>query len=258
LSAAIKFQLLGTGTSQGVPVIGCDCPVCLSEEPKDHRFRTAAYISDTETHLLIDTGPDLRMQLLRANISNIHGVLMTHEHNDHVAGMDDLRPINFLHRRSIPIYAEKRVCDQLRKSFQYIFDDKYQYPGKPRLTLKEITIEPFMIGSIRVIPIRIMHGHLPIIGFRFGDIAYLTDVKTIPDSELEKLTGLKYLFLSALHHDPHHSHLNLDEALDLIKQIYPKQTFLTHCSHRMGLFEDIEKQLPEHVNLGYDGLLVEI
>lgn len=258
MSYSLKFQLLGTGTSQGVPVIGCDCPVCLSDNPKDNRFRTAAYISNGETHLLIDTGPDLRMQLLGANISNIHGVLMTHEHNDHVAGIDDLRPINFLHRRSIPIYAEKRVSDQLGKSFQYIFDDKYHYPGKPRLTREEITVDPFMIGSIRVIPIRVMHGHLPILGYRFADIAYLTDVKTIPESEFDKLAGLNYLFLSALHHHPHHSHLNLEEALEVIKLIRPKQTFLTHCSHRMGLFEDIEKQLPEHVNLGYDGLLVEI
>ena len=258
MTSKLKFQLLGTGTSQGVPVIGCECSVCLSNNPKDHRLRNAAYLSDGTTHLLIDTGPDLRMQLLRAKISNVHAVLMTHEHNDHVAGMDDLRPINFLHRRTIPIYAEKRVCKQLKKSFEYIFDDQYNYPGKPRLTLQEISLKPFFCGDIKIIPIRVMHGELPILGFRVDDIAYLSDVKTIPFLELNKLKGIKYLFLSALHHNPHHSHLNLNEALQLIEKIKPEQSFLTHCSHSMGLYKNIEKQLPENVNLAYDGLFVEI
>lgn len=224
----------------------------------DKRFRNAAYLSDGETHLLIDTGPDLRAQLLMANISDIHAVLMTHEHNDHVAGMDDLRPINFLHHRTIPIYSEPRVCEQLKKSFDYIFNEHYHYPGKPRLTLNRIGLDRFSIGQIRIQPVRIMHGALPILGFRFGRLAYLSDVKSVPEEEIEKLTGLDVLIVSALHHKAHHSHMNLEEALDLIGRLGPKQAYLTHISHHMGLHSDIDKQLPPGVNLGYDGLLIEI
>ena len=258
MSGPLKFQLLGTGTSQGVPVIGCSCEVCLSKDPRDNRLRNAAWVSDGETSILIDTGPDLRTQLLRAKISDVHAVLMTHEHNDHVAGIDDLRPINFLHRRSIPIFAEERVCRQLEKSFGYIFDAGYEYPGKPRLTLHEIGTDTLRIGEMVIRPIRIMHGALPILGFRFGGIAYLSDVKSVPDSEMEKLEGLDYLFVSALHHRPHHSHMNLEEALQFVDRVQPEHAFLTHISHHMGLYRDVNKTLPDGVNLGYDGLLIEL
>lgn len=241
-----------------MPVVGCKCEVCTSNDPRDNRLRNAAWLSDGQTSILIDTGPDLRAQLLRAQITDVHGVLMTHEHNDHVAGIDDLRPINFLQRRAIPIYAEHRVCKQLQRSFGYIFDTHYEYPGKPRLTLHEITTEALKVGGLLVQPIRVMHGTLPILGFRFGDIAYLSDVKSIPEPELEKLTGLKYLCVSALHHRPHHSHMNLEEALELIERLKPANTYLTHISHHMGLHRDIDKSLPEGVNLGYDGLLIEL
>ncbi len=215
-------------------------------------------MTDGETSILIDTGPDLRAQLLRAQITDVHAVLMTHEHNDHVAGIDDLRPINFLHRKTIPILAEPRVCKQLRQSFGYIFDAHYDYPGKPRLTLHEISTEPLKVGGFRIQPIRIMHGTLPILGFRTRSIAYLSDVKSIPETEIDKLYGLKYLFVSALHHRPHHSHMNLEEALQLIEILQPEKTYLTHISHHMGLHQDIDKTLPEGVNLGYDGLFIDI
>lgn len=258
MSSNISLKILGTGTSQGVPVIGCRCDICLSDDPRDKRLRCSAYVTDGETSLLIDCGPDLRAQLLRAKITNIDAVLLTHEHNDHVAGMDDLRPINFLHRKHVPIYAEERVKKLVNRSFEYIFDDTYQYPGKPRLILNQMCIDPFEIGTIRIQPIRIMHGDLPILGFRFGDIAYLTDVKTIPEEEFFKLKNLDTLIISALHHSPHHSHMNLSEAITMVQRIQPRQTFFTHCSHRMGLTKEISGELPEGMNLAYDGLFIQV
>ena len=257
MKPALTFRLLGTGTSQGVPVVGCTCKVCTSDDYRDKRLRSAAYVTDGNTHLLIDTSPDLRYQLLRSGISDVHAVLMTHEHNDHVAGMDDLRPINFLHHRTIPVYAEKRVGKALRRSFEYIFDKNYHYPGKPRLSLEEISLNPFQVDTIEVIPIRVMHGSLPILGYRFGRIAYLTDVKTIPDEEYSKLKGLDTLVISALHHNPHHSHANLEEALELVERIGPGQSFFMHCSHSMGLFREIDPKLPEGVNLAFDDQIIQ-
>lgn len=250
----MKITFLGTGTSQGVPVIGCDCEVCLSNHPKDKRLRTSAMVEVDGKTIVIDAGPDFRQQLLRAKVSDVTAILMTHEHNDHIIGMDDVRPLNFKHRRQMPVYAEERVQKELKHRFSYIFDEN-PYPGAPRLILKNIDSEEIInIENIKIIPIRAMHGQLPVFGFRFGDFTYLTDIKTISSKELAKVKGTKVLALDALHHSVHHSHLNLEEALALIEIIQPEQAYLIHISHRMGLAEVVNKSLPKGVQLAYDGL----
>ena len=208
----MKITFLGTGTSQGVPVIGCDCPVCLSSDPKDDRLRTAAMVQVDGKTIVIDVGPDFRQQLLRAKVTDITAILMTHEHNDHIIGMDDVRPLNFKHRKHMTVYAEERVQKELKQRFSYVFDEN-PYPGAPRLILENIDSQELInIDGVEIIPIRALHGQLPVFGFRFGDFTYLTDIKTISDEELEKVKGTKILALDALHHSVHHSHLNLEEA----------------------------------------------
>lgn len=254
----MKVTFLGTGTSQGVPVIGCDCEVCLSSDPRDNRFRTSAMVEVAGKTIIIDAGPDFRQQLLRAKVTDVSAILMTHEHNDHIIGMDDVRPLNFKHKKHMPVYAEKRVQDELKERFAYVFADN-PYPGAPRLILKDIDSQQVInIEGTEVLPIRAMHGQLPVFGFRFGDFTYLTDIKTISEEELDKVRGTKFLALDALHHSVHHSHLNLEEALALIKIIKPEQAYLIHISHRMGLTEEMNKTLPDGVELAYDGLEVNI
>jgi len=254
----LKITFLGTGTSQGVPVIGCDCAVCLSDDFRDNRLRTSAMVEVEGKTIVIDAGPDFRQQLLRAKVTDVTAILMTHEHNDHIIGMDDVRPLNFKHRKHMPVYAEPRVQAELKDRFAYIFD-KNPYPGAPRLILQSIEKDKVMhIEGIEIIPIRAMHAQLPVFGFRFGHFTYLTDIKTISEAELNKVKGTKILALDALHHSVHHAHLNLEEALVLIKKIQPEQAYLIHVSHRMGLAKEVNKTLPKGVQLAYDGLVVEM
>lgn len=254
----MKITFLGTGTSQGVPVIACPCAICQSDDPRDKRLRTAAMVEMEGNTFIIDAGPDFRQQLLRAKVKEVTAILMTHEHNDHIIGMDDVRPLNFLQKKAMSVYAEKRVQEELQTRFAYIFAEN-PYPGAPRIDLKEvIQDQDIQVERSIITPIRAWHGQLPVFGYRFGDFTYLTDLNRIEQTELKKVKGTKILALDALHHNKHHSHLNLEEALALIERIQPDQAYLIHISHRMGLYEEIQKQLPANVALAYDGLQVEL
>jgi phosphoribosyl 1,2-cyclic phosphate phosphodiesterase len=234
-------------------VIGCTCVVCSSSDPRDNRLRTSALLTAGRTHLLIDAGPDLRQQMLRARVDHLDAILLTHEHNDHVIGLDDVRPFNFRSGRAMAVYALPRVAKAVRDRFEYVFGEPI--PGLPRLELRPLhKDEPIEVGGLAVQPVGVDHGPLPILGFRFGDLTYLTDVKTLRPDELDKIRGTRFLVLNALHHHPHPTHLNLHEALDLIRLIGPERAWLTHMSHHMGLAREVEAGLPEGVHLGYDGL----
>ncbi len=252
----MKLTLLGTGTSQGVPVIGCDCEVCTSADPRDNRLRSSALVTDGDTNIIIDAGPDFRQQMLRARVHHVDGILLTHEHNDHVIGLDDVRPFNFRTGHPMAVYALPRVAEQVRRRFEYVFGEPV--PGVPRIELIPLDKNtPFYIGGIKVQPIEILHGRLPILGFRFGNLTYLTDVKMVTGLEKEKIAGSKYLITSALHHREHPVHMNLEEALAFIADVAPERAWLTHVSHQMGLAKEMEQQLPPGVALAYDGLGIE-
>lgn len=254
----MKATFLGTGTSQGIPVIGCDCVVCQSENPHDKRLRVALMLETENTRIVIDVGTDFRQQMLQNHVKKLDAVLITHEHNDHTAGLDDLRSFNFKQGFDMPIYTSQRVLDDLKQRFAYTFAEK-RYPGAPSFEWNTINENSILsIKDIEIQAIGIMHGNLPILGFRIGNLAYCTDVKTINEEQLEKLLKLDVLILSALHHEPHHAHLTLDEALQLIEVIKPKQAYLTHISHRMGKEEDVIALLSNNVKLAYDGLSINI
>ena len=253
----MKITFLGTGTSQGIPVIGCDCETCQSTNSKDKRLRTSILVETQDKTIVIDTGPDFRQQMLRANVSKVDAVLLTHEHNDHIIGIDDVRPFNFRYEMDMPVYAEQRVLDSLEERFSYIF--KSTYPGVPRLVMNPISKkESFEVFEIPIIPIEVMHYKLPVLGYRFGNFTYLTDVKTISETELRKTYDSDILIISALHKEEHISHLSLYEALALIERIQPKQAYLIHFSHRMGLHDAVLKELPSNVSIAYDGMTIEL
>ncbi len=253
----MKLTFLGTGTSQGVPVIGCDCSVCRSADSRDQRLRCSVLFSNGDANLLVDAGPDFRQQMLREEVKRLDAILLTHEHNDHIIGMDDVRPFNFSSGRDMPVYASERVKEDLKVRFAYIFDHA-PYPGAPRLSIHSIDKDQaFCIHGIEVLPIEVWHGKIPVLGFRIGDCTYITDANKIAAAELEKAHGSDILVLNALHHRKHHSHFNLKEALEMVEILQPRRAFFTHISHNMGQIEDINARLPEHVQLAYDGLCLD-
>ena len=249
-----KLTILGSGTSQGVPVIGCDCRVCSSSDKRDKRTRTSVLIHINGENHVIDTGPDFRTQMLRENIQSLKSVIFTHEHKDHIAGLDDIRPFNFKEKRSMNVYASDRVQEALLREYHYIFADK-KYPGVPKVNLSIIENEKFEIDTgIEIEPIEVLHYKLPVYGFRIGDITYITDAKTISEEEKEKIKGSNILIINALRREPHMSHFNLDEALAFINEVNPNHAYLTHISHLFGTHTEIEKELPSNVHMAYDGL----
>ena len=248
----MKITILGSGTSTGVPEIGCTCPVCTSSDPRDHRLRASALIQTDDTRILIDCGPDFRTQVLGLPFKKIDGVLITHEHYDHVGGLDDLRP--FCRFGEVPIYAEPHTAERLRTRMPYCFVD-HSYPGVPNIPLQEIEENrTFLINHIPITPLRVMHGRLPILGYRIGNIGYITDMLTMPDVSYEQLRQLDVLVVNALRIAPHPTHQNLAEALDTARRIGAKETYFIHMSHHIGLQAEVERQLPPHVYFASDGL----
>ena len=248
---------MGTGTSQGVPVIACKCEVCLSVDPKDKRLRSAIMVEEGSTRVVVDVGPDFRQQMLRHEVDNLDAILLTHEHADHIFGLDDIRSFNWLRKSPMDVYCEPRVQKNLRSIFNYVFAAN-KYPGTPQMDLIDLDSKSFKIGSIPIIPIRMYHYKLPVYGFRFGRFAYLTDFNVIDNDEVEKLYGIDTLVICALRKTIHISHLNLSGALELIGKIAPRTAYFTHMSHEMGKHQDLLNELPVNIEPGYDGLVLDL
>ncbi|MFS4447255.1 MBL fold metallo-hydrolase [Maribacter sp. 2307UL18-2] len=254
----LQVTFLGTGTSQGVPVIGSDHPVCLSENPKDKRLRVSVLLSWNDYTYVIDCGPDFRQQMLTNSVHKLDGILFTHEHADHTAGIDDIRPF-FFRQGDIPIYAHARVIASLKTRFDYIFADENRYPGAPAVSITEVRNDiPFRIGDTMVTPIEADHNRLPVFGFRLKDFTYLTDVKRISTVEEEKIRGSKVLVVNALREKQHHSHFSLEEAIAFAERVAPQKTYFTHISHLLGFHDEVEKHLPENMHLAYDNLVIDV
>lgn len=253
----MTITFLGTGTSQGVPVIACDCEVCTSADPRDNRLRTSILIEGDDKTVVIDSGPDFRYQMLRAGVKRLDAIVFTHEHKDHVAGMDDIRAFNYRQNAPVDVYATTRVQEALKKEFSYIFAE-FKYPGIPQINLHTIGLDPFDIGSIHFIPVEVMHYKLPVLGFRIKDFTYITDAKTVSETEKQKIMGTKILVINALQTQSHISHFTLDEAILFAQEIGAQKTYFTHISHRLGLHEIMSLQLPPNVEFAYDGLKLSI
>jgi phosphoribosyl 1,2-cyclic phosphate phosphodiesterase len=254
----LKVYFLGTGTSQGIPVIGSNHPVCKSTDSKDKRLRVSVWIHGEDYSFVIDCGPDFRQQMLTSQCPRIDAIVFTHEHSDHTAGLDDIRPFNFK-QGNIPIFAHSRVIENLKKRFDYVFETENKYPGAPTVTPIEVeNDQPFLISGKKIIPVNVMHGKLQAFGYRVDDFAYLTDVKTITETEIAKLKGLKALVINALREEPHDTHFNLQEALDFIHLVKPEKAYLTHISHKMGFYAAVQEKLPPNVFLAYDNLEITI
>ncbi len=252
----VKFTFLGTGTSQGVPVIACDCNVCLSPDQLDKRLRTSLLLEKDDTTLVFDAGPDFRQQMLREHVTKLDAIILTHEHKDHIAGLDDVRAFNYKSQDAIDIYSEERVQKVIKKEYSYVFSE-YQYPGIPKMRLNPIPESGFKVKKTDVIPIRVFHYRLPVYGFRIGNFAYITDANYVPEESKEKLYGVKYLVINALRKEKHISHFSLREAITFIREISPKKAFITHISHQMGLHAEVSKELPAGISLAYDGLTIQ-
>ena len=251
----MKFTFLGTGTSQGVPMIGCRCKVCTSSDPHDARLRTSLMIEEGDSRIVIDSGPDFRQQMLRTAVQSLDAIVFTHEHKDHIAGLDDVRAFNYLQQRPMDVYATEQVQVALNREFHYIFNGD-NYPGIPKINLHEIHEAAFEVAGIRFIPIPVMHMRLPVLGFKVGGFSYITDANYIPDASKELIRNSDVLVLNALRNEKHISHFNLNEALEMIEELQPKQAYLTHISHQLGLQKEIDEILPAHVKCAFDGLTV--
>lgn len=251
----MTITITGSGTSQGVPVIGCECYVCSSEDSKDKRLRSSIHIKYNNNSIVVDTGPDFRQQMINSKIKKLDAVLFTHEHKDHVAGLDDVRAFNFIQKKPIEVYCSENVFKALKREFHYIFDPKFKYPGIPSINRHKISKEKtFKINEVLITPIEVMHHKLPVLGFRIDNFAYITDAKTIESKEKNKLKNLDLLIVNALRIKEHLSHLNLEEALELINELNPKRAILTHLSHLMGKHEEIKKLIPKNVDVAFDGM----
>jgi len=253
----VTVTFLGTGTSQGVPVIACHCEVCTSEDKKDNRLRTSLLIEGYGQVIVIDSGPDFRYQMLRAHVQHLDAIVFTHEHKDHIAGMDDIRAFNYKQNAPVEVYADQRVQIALKREFSYVFDD-FKYPGVPQLNLHTIGLDPFSIGKIKFIPIEVMHFKLPVLGFRINDFTYITDAKSVSEQEREKIKGSKILVINALQKQYHISHFTLDEAIDFANEMGADKTYFTHISHRLGTHQAVTSVLPSNIELAYDGLKLDI
>lgn len=253
----MKITFLGTGTSQGVPVIGCDCAVCLSSDPRDSRLRCSALFEESGFRLLIDTGPDFRYQMLRAKVPSIDAILMTHFHNDHIAGLDDIRPFNFTQGQSIKVFADELTHAALEKKYDYVFEKK-PYPGAPKVDLFLHEFKTRQLGPFTVTPFKVFHGRLPITAYRINDVLYITDAKTIPPQAYDLFEGVKLLILNALRHEEHHSHFNLQQAVEFAKEIEVDRAYFLHISHYMGLHREVQEDLPSNIFLSYDTLEVDV
>jgi phosphoribosyl 1,2-cyclic phosphate phosphodiesterase len=253
----LKITFLGTGTSQGVPVIACTCAVCLSTDERDKRLRSSIHIQHHRSSFVIDSGPDFRQQMLRANIKDLTALLFTHEHKDHVAGMDDIRAFNYVLQKKIDIYASLRVQEALVREFPYVFHD-FKYPGVPEVNLFSIDDQPFTIEGLQFTPIEVMHYKLPVNAYRIHDFTYITDANFIAEKEKEKIKGSEVIVVNALRREKHVSHFNLNEALELIAELKPGKAYLTHISHQLGKHHDVQQELPANVFLAYDGLEIEV
>jgi phosphoribosyl 1,2-cyclic phosphate phosphodiesterase len=252
-----EFLFTGSGTSQGVPVIACGCEVCQSPDPKDKRLRSSGILRSDTTTIVFDTGPDFRQQMLRADVQKLDAVVFTHQHKDHTAGMDDVRAFNFKQKRDMPIYATEAVQEHLRREFYYVFEQS-DYPGVPRLKFHAIDHDPFGIGDLELLPIPAMHREMPVLGFRRGNFAYLTDANYIPSASMARLKGVKVLVLNALRKKPHHSHFTLAEALVIGEELGVEKLYLTHISHLMGRHAEVSAELPSFAEIAYDGLRLEV
>lgn len=250
---SLKITFLGTGTSSGVPMIACGCYVCTSPDKKDQRLRSSILVESSTTTLVVDTTPDFRYQMLRLGIKDLDAVLFTHPHKDHIAGLDDVRAFNFFQQKPMLLYGNTMTLDAVVRDFAYAFAEK-KYPGVPNLELNEITLEPFSIGDVPVVPIQVWHLKMPVYGYRFGDFTYVTDANRIDESEKEKIRGSKILVVNALRKEPHISHYNLQEAIDLVNELEVPKAYFTHISHQLGRHDEIEKALPQGMHLAYDGL----
>lgn len=253
----MKVTFLGTGTSQGVPLIACPCNVCQSIDPHNKRLRTSILIEDKGKVIVIDTGPDFRAQMLREKVKQLDAVVFTHEHKDHTAGFDDIRAFNFIEKKKIDVYASARVQEAIKREYAYIFSD-FKYPGIPEINLFLLRNEPTIVHGIELLPVEVLHYKLPVFGYRIGDFTYITDANYISEEEKEKIKGSKVLVLNALRREPHVSHFTFDEALKVIEEIKPERAYLTHISHQLGLHSEVSKELPDGVELAYDGLRITV
>jgi phosphoribosyl 1,2-cyclic phosphate phosphodiesterase len=256
-NTSLKITFLGTGTSSGVPMIACECAVCTSTDKKDKRLRSSILVESQNTRFVVDTTPDFRYQMLRGDVKTLDAVLFTHPHKDHIAGLDDVRAYNYIQQQPMQVFANQMTIDALMREFAYAFADK-KYPGVPNLELNTITLAPFSIGDINVVPVEVWHMKMPVFGFRFGDFTYITDANRIEESEKEKIWGSKVLVVNALRKEKHISHYNLEEAIELVHELKIPTAYFTHISHQLGKHEEIEKRLPEGIHLGFDGLVIEV